>query len=180
MRSRPQKQIEQDIEAEEDVACKADNQHERKAGQNDTGKKKHGHIAYSIAKKKTTSQKGDRVLVRAEGLEPPTLWFEAKCSIQLSYARISTERGNGTRFLDQGQKIVHHCDVRIGSSAVEQVTLNHLVVGSNPARCTRKIPRQKTRYFSFPKFAITTPSLSVHLQRPQSALPAYLSPRPSQ
>lgn len=79
-----------------------------------------------------------RFMVRAEGLEPPTLWFEAKCSIQLSYARISTERGNGTRFLDQGQKIVHHCDVRIGSSAVEQVTLNHLVVGSNPARCTKK------------------------------------------
>lgn len=26
----------------------------------------------------------------------------------------------------------------IGSSAVEQVTLNHLVVGSNPARCTKK------------------------------------------
>ncbi len=78
-----------------------------------------------------------RFMVRAEGLEPPTLWFEAKCSIQLSYARISTERRNSTRFLDPGQKIVHHTAVRIGSSAVEQVTLNHLVVGSNPARCTR-------------------------------------------
>jgi hypothetical protein len=28
-------------------------------------------------------------MVRAEGLEPPTLWFEARCSIQLSYARIT-------------------------------------------------------------------------------------------
>ena len=26
-------------------------------------------------------------LVRPEGLEPPTLWFEARCSIQLSYGR---------------------------------------------------------------------------------------------
>jgi hypothetical protein len=27
-------------------------------------------------------------MVRPEGLEPPTLWFEARCSIQLSYGRI--------------------------------------------------------------------------------------------
>ncbi len=27
------------------------------------------------------------LLVRPEGLEPPTLWFEARCSIQLSYGR---------------------------------------------------------------------------------------------
>ena len=26
-------------------------------------------------------------LARPEGLEPPTPWFEAKCSIQLSYGR---------------------------------------------------------------------------------------------
>ena len=26
-------------------------------------------------------------MVRPEGLEPPTLWFEARCSIQLSYRR---------------------------------------------------------------------------------------------
>ena len=27
------------------------------------------------------------LLARPEGLEPPTPWFEAKCSIQLSYGR---------------------------------------------------------------------------------------------
>jgi hypothetical protein len=26
-------------------------------------------------------------VARPEGLEPPTLWFEARCSIQLSYGR---------------------------------------------------------------------------------------------
>jgi hypothetical protein len=34
-------------------------------------------------------------MVRSEGLEPPTPWFEAKYSIQLSYERIF-----GTRFLE--------------------------------------------------------------------------------
>ena len=29
-----------------------------------------------------------RQVVRPEGLEPPTLWFEARCSIQLSYGRV--------------------------------------------------------------------------------------------
>ena len=29
-------------------------------------------------------------MVRPEGLEPPTLWFEARCSIQLSYGRTVT------------------------------------------------------------------------------------------
>jgi hypothetical protein len=27
-------------------------------------------------------------MARPEGLEPPALWFEARCSIQLSYGRI--------------------------------------------------------------------------------------------
>ncbi len=33
-------------------------------------------------------------LVRPEGLEPPTLWFEARCSIQLSYGRTGDAGGN--------------------------------------------------------------------------------------
>jgi hypothetical protein len=45
--------------------------------------------------------------VRTEGLEPPTLWFEAKCSIQLSYVRKITEQEHSTCFLDPGQKFVH-------------------------------------------------------------------------
>jgi hypothetical protein len=28
-------------------------------------------------------------MARLEGLEPPTFWFEAKCSIQLSYRRVT-------------------------------------------------------------------------------------------
>ena len=31
-------------------------------------------------------------MVRPEGLEPPTLWFEARCSIQLSYGRFGEDR----------------------------------------------------------------------------------------
>ncbi len=30
----------------------------------------------------------DITLVRPEGLEPPTVWFEARYSIQLSYGRL--------------------------------------------------------------------------------------------
>ena len=41
-------------------------------------------------KKNKTLQSFDcRVLVRLEGFEPPTFWFVAKHSIQLSYSRIS-------------------------------------------------------------------------------------------
>ena len=33
-----------------------------------------------------------RVLVRLKGFEPPTFWFVAKHSIQLSYSRIPQEK----------------------------------------------------------------------------------------
>ena len=32
-------------------------------------------------------------MVRPEGFEPPTLWFVAKCSIQLSYGRDTVQPG---------------------------------------------------------------------------------------
>ena len=39
------------------------------------------------------------LMVRPEGLEPPTLWFEAKCSIQLSYRRAKQGTRNYTSIL---------------------------------------------------------------------------------
>lgn len=44
-------------------------------------------------------------VVRTEGLEPPTLWFEARCSIQLSYVRI------GVRILRDFLTIVNLFDI---------------------------------------------------------------------
>ncbi len=35
---------------------------------------------------------GARCLVRQRGLEPPTVWSEARCSIRLSYCRIGSVR----------------------------------------------------------------------------------------
>ncbi len=37
-------------------------------------------------------------MARPEGLEPPTPWFEAKCSIQLSYGRAETSITMGMGF----------------------------------------------------------------------------------
>ena len=44
------------------------------------------------------------LLVRAEGVEPPTSWFEARRSIQLSYARAFPE---DTQNLDASQYSWH-------------------------------------------------------------------------
>jgi hypothetical protein len=44
-------------------------------------------------------------MVRPEGFEPPTLWFVAKCSIQLSYGRtlrgMQPSNDNGVCSLEQ-------------------------------------------------------------------------------
>jgi hypothetical protein len=44
-------------------------------------------------------------MVRPEGFEPPTLWFVAKCSIQLSYGRtllgLQPFKDNGVCNLEQ-------------------------------------------------------------------------------
>ena len=44
-----------------------------------------------------------RLLVRQEGLEPPTFWFVAKHSIQLSYSRNSCLRGSPDDLLSIAQ-----------------------------------------------------------------------------
>ena len=44
-------------------------------------------------------------MARPEGLEPPTLWFEARCSIRLSYRRIGRE---ASRILADGFGAPNH------------------------------------------------------------------------
>jgi hypothetical protein len=41
-------------------------------------------------------------VVRPERFELPTLWFEAKCSIQLSYGRVVAHKLNTDRLRDGG------------------------------------------------------------------------------
>ena len=79
--------------------------------------------------------------MRAEGLEPPTFWFEARHSIQLSYARI---RQRIRKFLTQ----VNHLDILPAqivlratvAQSVEQGPLKPKVVGSIPTRRTKNTP----------------------------------------
>ena len=40
-------------------------------------------------------------MVRSEGLEPPTPWFEAKYSIQLSYERVFDTEFQGLESVDE-------------------------------------------------------------------------------
>ena len=42
-------------------------------------------------------------MVRPEGVEPPTYWFVASCSIQLSYGR-TLQSSNPFRIPDDGQR----------------------------------------------------------------------------
>ena len=44
------------------------------------------------AKQKNRHKAGSFCLARPEGLEPPTTWFEARYSIQLSYGRVFVDR----------------------------------------------------------------------------------------
>ena len=55
-------------------------------------------------------------MVRREGLEPPTPWFEARYSIQLSYRRMwRNNKGNGWKrqrfFLDMSFNFSYDLDV---------------------------------------------------------------------
>ena len=60
-------------------------------------------------KQKSATNRGAFV-VRAEGLEPPTSWFEATRSIQLSYARIFLEQRNHNANIDVRQRIQYYFD----------------------------------------------------------------------
>ena len=44
-------------------------------------------------------------MARSEGLEPPTPWFEAKYSIQLSYERNVSENGGPYRIRTYDTKV---------------------------------------------------------------------------
>ncbi len=44
-------------------------------------------------------------MVRPEGVEPPTYWFVASCSIQLSYGRTLRNCGNLLRIPEMGLRI---------------------------------------------------------------------------
>jgi hypothetical protein len=44
-------------------------------------------------------------MARPERFELPTLWFEARCSIQLSYGRVITFYPNSTFLFDQALQL---------------------------------------------------------------------------
>ncbi len=47
-----------------------------------------------ISKRSVCCTAGSLRNMRPDGFEPPTLWFEARCSIQLSYGRFVTKAGH--------------------------------------------------------------------------------------
>jgi hypothetical protein len=62
-------------------------------------------------------------LARPEGLEPPTPWFEAKCSIQLSYGRAETSITMGMGFWLWRRTYQQGWYPRCGNSACTHVTV---------------------------------------------------------
>jgi hypothetical protein len=66
-------------------------------------------------------------MVRPERFELPTLWFEAKCSIQLSYGRANTYNTN-TQWANRGYVAV------TGSAGGSVTNIGIFSTTSNPAR----------------------------------------------
>jgi hypothetical protein len=60
---------------------------------NGEGPPPHPQIGVRLEKRGNVQER-EKGMVRPEGVEPPTYWFVASCSIQLSYGR--TLRGDAT------------------------------------------------------------------------------------
>jgi hypothetical protein len=71
-------------------------------------------------------------VVRPERFELPTLWFEAKCSIQLSYGRIKQQRSDQLKIADK--LIYGNYVAATGSGGGGTTNIGIVSTMSNPAR----------------------------------------------
>jgi hypothetical protein len=79
-------------------------------------------------------------MVRPEGVEPPTYWFVASCSIQLSYGRtlqgMQLVKDNGIYCLEQTTSVVIQRGFRKGYGAPGEIRTPDPLVRSRGLFCT--------------------------------------------